>query len=97
MSWMSKKTGRPKDEEGHVRQDITLSRLICRLLEDVPNKSRYIEDLIFCDNLLSGKQGAHIMGLGPGSFYAKMLGERSRFRKIPEWVINELIRQVTGL
>lgn len=93
MSWISKKTGRPREEEGHVRKDITLSKLIDCFLDDVPNKSQYIEDLIFCDNLFSGKQSVHIIECGDGIFYAQMLGEKSRFRKVPDWLIQGFMRE----
>jgi hypothetical protein len=57
MSWMAsekpydkrrrpKKVGRPKEENGHKRIDISLCASIVSYLEEVDNKSRFIEKAI---------------------------------------------------
>ena len=52
MSWMSKKTGRPKEEGGHKRVNISLSRETLKVLNQIKteygdlNFSQFVEFLI---------------------------------------------------
>lgn len=43
MSWMSKKTGRPKEQGGHRRRDFSVDKFTDDVLQKVDNKSKFIE------------------------------------------------------
>ena len=43
MSWMSKKTGRPKEDGGHKRMNISIDEFTLDVLQEVGNKSKFIE------------------------------------------------------
>jgi hypothetical protein len=47
MSWMSRKTGRPKEQGGHQRVNISIDECIFRILEVPENRSQYVE---YCVN-----------------------------------------------
>jgi len=53
MSFLSDKTGRPKEERGHSRKNISLDVRILRLMKQkgIKNNSKYIENLIMSDLL----------------------------------------------
>lgn len=46
MSWLSKKTGRPKEQGGHHRIDITVNESTYNILSIPDNRSRYIESCV---------------------------------------------------
>ena len=52
MSWMSGKTGRPKEQGGHVRKNITISKETLEVVEEIKKKygnmnfSQFIENCI---------------------------------------------------
>ena len=46
MSWMSEKTGRPKEDGGHQRIDISVDEFTFDVLQDIGNKSKFIEHTI---------------------------------------------------
>ena len=43
MSWMSRKTGRPKEQDGHKRRNISVDSYTDSVLQKVDNKSKFIE------------------------------------------------------
>jgi len=43
MSWLSKKTGRPKEQGGHHRINISVDKPTRDALQQVPNRSKFIE------------------------------------------------------
>jgi len=43
MSWLSKKTGRPKEEGGHQRVNVSLSHRVAKILDVSDNRSKYVE------------------------------------------------------
>jgi len=47
MSWMSKKTGRPKEQGGHHRINISVNEFTYNVLSVADNRSKYIE---YCVN-----------------------------------------------
>jgi metal-responsive CopG/Arc/MetJ family transcriptional regulator len=53
MSWISEKTGRPKEQGGHKRINVSLSKETLELLEKIKNEygdmklSQFIEIMIF--------------------------------------------------
>lgn len=68
---MNDSPGRPEEEQGHDRYNISISKYVSRFL-NVPNRSKFIEDLVFFDAVLSGKtHGLHFVfpGSPPGKLY----------------------------
>ena len=45
MSWMSEKTGRPKEQDGHKRINISVDKFVAQGLEKVGNKSQFLESV----------------------------------------------------
>jgi len=43
MSWMSKKTGRPKEDGGHKRMNISVDEFTLNVLQEADNKSKLVE------------------------------------------------------
>ena len=52
MSWLSKKTGRPKQEGGHKRVNVSISKQTLEVLDQIKRKygdvnfSQFVEELI---------------------------------------------------
>jgi len=52
LSWLSKKTGRPKQEGGHKRVNVSISKETLEILEEIKRKygnmnfSQFVEELI---------------------------------------------------
>lgn len=43
MSWLNDKTGRPKEQGGHKRINVTVEKFVSDALQKVPNKSQFLE------------------------------------------------------
>lgn len=98
MSWIAtdkprdarrkpKKVGKPKDEGGHTRLNISISKSIREYLKKTENMSEYIESLIFFDQFVSGRAPGHIMFFGDGSACAGLPWKNIKYRKVPRWQI----------
>jgi len=55
MSWMSNKTGRPKEQGGHERRNISVDKPTDTILKKVGNKSKFIEQCILSSSQFSWK------------------------------------------
>jgi len=46
MSYLSKRTGRPKEQGGHNRHNISMEKFVSEALKKVRNKSKFIESVV---------------------------------------------------
>jgi hypothetical protein len=78
-----RKVGKPRNEGGHERLNISLSKPTREYLQKIENMSHYVETLIVLDATLSGRASGHFMFFQNGAF-----------RKVPEWQIHGLTKGI---